>query len=257
MDRRQDSPRAPDSRVLPERGQSVSPADDPSAIPARPAQRQDIAPLPASGLQNRFAVWAVCGFLLLAVGLVFGQTVRHEFVNFDDNLYVYDNPHIFGGLTARGIAWVFTHEQVANWHPLTGMSYLLDCQLFGVNPAAHHLINALLQAATAVVLFLVLRQMTGRLAQRRGGGPLRRASAPRGIGGVDLRAEGRFERAVFRADVGGLCPVRPRPCFLETLPAAVGDFRPGLDGQADAGDVAAGVALIGLLAAGTVGRELA
>ena len=78
---------------------------------------------------------AVCGLLLLAVGLVFGQTVRHEFVNYDDDAYVYKNVQVARGLTAQGIAWVFSHSHASNWHPLTSMSHMLDCQLYGLAPA--------------------------------------------------------------------------------------------------------------------------
>ena len=106
-------------------------------------------------------VLAVCGLLLLAVGLIFGQTVGHEFVNYDDNMYVYENPQIARGLTAQGIAWVFTHEHGGNRHPLTGLSHMLDCHLYGLNAGGHHLTNVLLHAATVMLLFLVLRQMTG------------------------------------------------------------------------------------------------
>ena len=60
---------------------------------------------------------AVCGFLLLAVAVVFGQTLRHDFVNFDDDEYVYENPHISSGLTAQGIAWAFTHSHMAQLAP--------------------------------------------------------------------------------------------------------------------------------------------
>ena len=104
----------------------------------------------------------VCGLLLLAVAVVFGQTVRHDFVNFDDNRYVYDNPQVTDGLTIHGIAWAFTQSHRCNWHPLTWMSHMLDCQLFGLWPGGHHLTNVLLHAAAAILLFLVLRQMTGR-----------------------------------------------------------------------------------------------
>ena len=97
------------------------------------------------------------------VGLVFGQTVRHEFVNFDDDRYVYENPQIAHGLTVRGTTWVFTHIHSANWHPLTGLSHMLDCQMYGLNAGGHHLTNVLLHAATAVLLFLVLQQMTAAL----------------------------------------------------------------------------------------------
>jgi tetratricopeptide (TPR) repeat protein len=106
-------------------------------------------------------VLGVCGLLLLAVGAVFGQTVRHEFVNMDDGLYVSENPHISRGLTASGIAWVFTHSHVGNWHPLTGLSHMVDCQIYGLQAGGHHLTNVLLHAATAVVVFLILWQITG------------------------------------------------------------------------------------------------
>ena len=107
---------------------------------------------------------AVCGLLLLAVGLVFGQTVRHEFVNFDDDWYVYENnPQVAHGLTGPGVVWAFTHCHRANWCPLTWISLMLDCQFYGLNAGGHHLTNDLLHAATAVLLFLVLWQMTGGL----------------------------------------------------------------------------------------------
>ena len=112
---------------------------------------------------NTYTVAAVCGFLLLAVALVFGQTVGHEFVNYDDNQYVYENPQVAQGLTARGIAWAFTTVHASNWHPLTWLSHMLDCQLYGLNAGGHHLTNVLLHAATAILLFLVLRRMTGDL----------------------------------------------------------------------------------------------
>ena len=120
-----------------------------------------VSPVPESRTWHSKAAPAVCGLLLLAVGLVFGQTVRHEFVNFDDDQYVYENPYIARGLTAPGIAWVFTHSHGANWHPVTGLSHLLDCQVYGLNAGGHHLTNVLLHAATAVLLFLVLWRMTG------------------------------------------------------------------------------------------------
>ncbi len=155
------SDRRPNHHDLGHLDQVVSCADDQGAVPQVSAGRDDIFPVPASGTRKPYPMLAVCGLLLLAVGLVFGQTVGHEFVNFDDGWYVYDNPQISGGLSARGIVWVFTHEHGANWHPLTGLSHLLDCQIFGLHAGGHHLTNVLLHAATAVVLFLVLWRMTG------------------------------------------------------------------------------------------------
>ena len=120
-------------------------------------------PEPKSRARDLRAVVAVCALLLAAVTLVFGQTIRHEFVNFDDDKYVVDNPQIAGGLTAHGIAWAATHSHVGNWHPLSSISHMLDCQFYGLRPGGHHLTNILLHAATAVVLLLVLRRMTGEL----------------------------------------------------------------------------------------------
>ena len=105
---------------------------------------------------------AVCGFLLLAVALVFGQTARYQFVNLDDDECLFENPHVTHGLTAQAVGWAFTNRLVGNWDPLTWISHLADWQLFGPDAGGHHLTNVLLHAATAILLFLVLRQMTGR-----------------------------------------------------------------------------------------------
>ena len=95
--------------------------------------------------------------------MVFGQTVRYEFVNFDDDIYVYENPRITQGLTLQGIGWAFSHSYCYYWAPFAALSHMLDCQLYGISPGGHHLINVLLHGATAVLLFLVLREMTGAL----------------------------------------------------------------------------------------------
>jgi tetratricopeptide (TPR) repeat protein len=104
-----------------------------------------------------------CVCLVLMVAAVFCQTARFGFINYDDDSNVYDNPVVEKGLTPHSIGWAFTHVQVANWIPLTTLSHMLDCQLFGINAGGHHLVNVLLHAATAMLLFLVLRQMTGSL----------------------------------------------------------------------------------------------
>ena len=119
---------------------------------------------------NRSTVPAVCGLLLLAVIAVFGQTAGHDFVNFDDDDYVYENRHVRGGLTGEGIAWAFTDSHLsAHWHPLTWLSLMADAQVLrpGEGPldrarlaAGMHLVNVALHAANAVLLFLVLRAMT-------------------------------------------------------------------------------------------------
>ena len=105
----------------------------------------------------------ICFLLALMVWGVFGQTLRHEFVNYDDDLYVYDNPFISRGVTLAGADWAITHPHGGNWHPLTSLSHMLDCQIYGLNPAGHHGTNVLFHMATVILLFLVLRQMTGSL----------------------------------------------------------------------------------------------
>jgi Tfp pilus assembly protein PilF len=93
--------------------------------------------------------------------LVFGQTLRHDFVNYDDPGYVYENTRITSGLSISGIAWAFTHIHSMNWHPLTTISHMLDCRLYGLKAGDHHLTNVLLHIAAAMLLFLALLQMTG------------------------------------------------------------------------------------------------
>jgi protein O-mannosyl-transferase len=113
---------------------------------------------------TRRTILAVGCLLALAVAVVFGQTVRYDFVNFDDNAYVYNNPHVACGLTQQTVAWAFTTFHSSNWHPLTWLSHSLDCQLYGTqHPGLHHLTNVVLHAAVAILLFLVLWQMTGSL----------------------------------------------------------------------------------------------
>ncbi len=105
----------------------------------------------------------VCALLVLGVALVFCQTARHDFVNFDDDRYVYDNDHVKPGLTLSGLGYYLVHRHSYTYHPITSLSHMLDCQLFGQRAGGHHAMNVLLHAATAAGLFLVLRQMTGRL----------------------------------------------------------------------------------------------
>ena len=99
--------------------------------------------------------------------LVFGQTLHHGFVNFDDDEYVYNNVQVIHGLTLHGMAWAFTTEVSAYWHPLTWLSHMLDCQLWGLKAGGHHLTNVLLHTANALLLFLVLRRMTSLRPRRR------------------------------------------------------------------------------------------
>ena len=112
---------------------------------------------------SRSQVVLVYLFLAAITWLVFGQTVRHDFVNFDDHVYVYDNPLVTGGLTINGIVGAFTHPHARNWHPLTTISHMLDCQLYGLNAGGHHFTNVVLHTIAVLLLFRVLRVTTGAL----------------------------------------------------------------------------------------------
>ena len=104
------------------------------------------------------------GLICLALGLtafaLYLPTLRHEFIAYDDQQYVTENLHVRAGLTGPGLVWAFGYR-AGNWHPLTWLSHMLDCQVYGLNPAGHHLTNMLLHAANTVLLFLALRCMTG------------------------------------------------------------------------------------------------
>jgi tetratricopeptide (TPR) repeat protein len=143
-------------------GAGLDKEGEPNGLSMGAAPGDSVAP--AAPRAPSFGLLAgVCAFLVLVVAMVFGQTLRHDFVNFDDDAYVYESPHIIQGLTYRSIAWAFTHSHAGNWHPLTSISHMLDCQMYGLQPAGHHFTNLVLHAATAVLLFLVLRGLTGDL----------------------------------------------------------------------------------------------
>ena len=120
----------------------------------------DTFPLEIRAHSHRLTI-LVCIFLAAVVWAVFGQTRLHDFVNYDDTDYVYGNPVITQGLTWNGTVWAFTHRHAGNWHPLTTLSHMLDCQIYGLHPAGHHLTNVLLHAVTVILLFLLLGNLTG------------------------------------------------------------------------------------------------
>ena len=103
----------------------------------------------------------ICVSLAVLIAAVYWQVARAGFVNYDDDEYVTANPHVLGGLTAPGVVWAFTASRLANWHPLTWLSHALDCEWFGMNAGGHHAVSVLLHLVNTVLLFLVLRRMTG------------------------------------------------------------------------------------------------
>jgi protein O-mannosyl-transferase len=92
---------------------------------------------------------------------VFWQVGSHQFINYDDPLYVTNNTHVKGGLTARNIFWAFTTTEASNWHPLTWLSHMADVEIFGLASRGHHLGNVFIHAASTLLLFFLLAQTTG------------------------------------------------------------------------------------------------
>lgn len=99
--------------------------------------------------------------LIILTLIVFQGVLHHDFITTDDHIYIVSNPHVTAGLSLRGIAWAFTTWTAANWHPLTWMSHMLDCSLYGMNPAGHHATSLLIHLANVLLLFLLLLRMTG------------------------------------------------------------------------------------------------
>jgi hypothetical protein len=104
-----------------------------------------------------------CLALTVLTLLTFWRVSQHEFLNYDDPDYVTNNPHVQAGVTAEGVRWAFTklHGEATYWHPITWLAHMLDCQLFGLNAGAHHLVNAVIHVINVLLLFLLLNRITG------------------------------------------------------------------------------------------------
>jgi hypothetical protein len=113
---------------------------------------------------GRRRAWFSLG-LVAMTALVYLPVRGHEFVSIDDNIYVRGNPHVADGLTWDAVRWAFTSGYAANWHPLTWISHMLDVSLFGMDAGAHHVVNLVLHVANTLLLFDVLRRMTGALGR--------------------------------------------------------------------------------------------
>ncbi len=112
---------------------------------------------------SRSALLGICIFLSAITWLVFGQTLTHDFINYDDEVYVYENEQVSNGLTLNGIVWAFTHSVSGNWHPLTIATHMIDCQLYGLDAGGHHCTNVVLHTLAVLLLFFVLREMTSAI----------------------------------------------------------------------------------------------
>jgi tetratricopeptide (TPR) repeat protein len=126
----------------------------------RPRPEVDKPAAPATARPWAPDLW-VCLLLLAATLAVYSQVRHFDFVNFDDADYVAKNSHVRAGVTAGGLAWAFTSFDAANWFPMTWLSLMASCEVFGADSGWHHLTNVVLHALAAVLLFAALKRMTG------------------------------------------------------------------------------------------------
>jgi len=103
----------------------------------------------------------ICLFLAIATLIAYWQVGNHNFLSFDDHLYILHNQHVNNGLSLKSISWAFSFTDISYWHPLTWLSHMLDCQLYGLNPSMHHTTSLIFHIINCLLLFLVFKGMTG------------------------------------------------------------------------------------------------
>ncbi len=113
------------------------------------------------GNRAKFTIFSSL-LLVVATAALYFPVENHPFVNYDDDRYVTDNIHVRAGLTWSTFTWAWTATEASNWHPLTWLSHAADCQLYGLNPAGHHLTSVALHCLNVVLLFLLLVWVTGK-----------------------------------------------------------------------------------------------
>jgi protein O-mannosyl-transferase len=119
--------------------------------------------MPLNSKQRLYLI--ICAGLIAAVVAVYWPVYNYEFVHYDDNVYVTDNENIQSGLNWQGVKWAFTTGCASNWHPLTWLSLMLDCEIFGVKAGPMHVVNVLFHIVNTILLFLVLARMTNGIWQ--------------------------------------------------------------------------------------------
>jgi protein O-mannosyl-transferase len=129
---------------------------------AKRLHRATAVPVRHSRVRRSQPVWALGVGLIVAVLLVYAPALRLGFINFDDPQYVLENPHVRSGLTGDNVAWALTGTHAGNWHPVTWLSHMTDVELFDVDPRGHHATSVLIHLLNTLLLFVVLRRMTGQ-----------------------------------------------------------------------------------------------
>jgi len=129
---------------------------------SRTKREREALPQTAVANDDRRRAIVLAAILFLATLIAYAHVVRHDFVSFDDPLYVTQNDHVRTGLSLANIKWAFTTFAAFNWHPLTWISHMLDVQLFGVDAGRLAAVNVVIHALSSVLLLFLLRRMTGR-----------------------------------------------------------------------------------------------
>ena len=185
---------------------------------------------------------------IVAATLVAYEPIRHNgFVNYDDDKYITKNPEVTGGITWQSVTWAFTKFHSSNWHPLTWLSHMLDCQFFGLNPSGHHFVSVAIHIANALLLFWILTNITGPLAKCVCSRGFRTAPVSGGIRGMGSGAKDGIKRTILAFDNGRiytLCKkTRIRPIYATAV-----YIRPLYYDQAECCYSSFGIAAAGLLA---------
>ena len=129
------------------------------SAPSKPSSSPDRGIPDRQTIDRRTLVFSL--LLFAAVLASYSSIIHNQFLDYDDNEYITNNAHVKAGLTWANVQWAFSTSEEANWHPLTWLSHELDSELFGLNPVGHHVVNVLLHAVNAVLLFLLLQSATG------------------------------------------------------------------------------------------------
>jgi protein O-mannosyl-transferase len=129
----------------------------------QPARTQRIAQRAERKKDSSASIISLALLLLIGTLVLYGSVRAHDFINYDDPEYVVDNPHVNEGISWQTVRWSLTSNEQANWHPLTWLSHALDCQLFGLEPGPHHIVNLVIHALNVLLVFFLLQRVTGML----------------------------------------------------------------------------------------------
>ncbi len=128
---------------------------------SKPNRRSTAEVVSAERRCNTKVVSGLSAVLAIIVAICFSPVISHDFINYDDGAYVVGNAHVRTGLSYENIRWAFTAVHSSNWHPVTWLSHMVDCEIYGLNPKGHHLSSLVLHVLNSVLLFITVTVMTG------------------------------------------------------------------------------------------------